>query len=104
MSTDKTRTTESGAVLLRVISTLKGHSISGLTNGDIAKALGKSPATINRHLNTLISEGYAIKLDSGRYALSVKMLQIAQAHANEMARATDRINELSQRVHAGAHN
>jgi DNA-binding IclR family transcriptional regulator len=101
--TDKTRTTESGSRLLRVISALKGHTISGLTNGDIAKALGATPSTINRDLNTLIAEGFAIKLDSGRYALSVKLLQIAQAHANEISRAQGRIDELNQRVHAGAH-
>lgn len=100
--TDKTRTTESGARVLRVLAALKGHTLNGLTNGDIAKALEESPATINRVMNTLISEGFAIKLDSGRYALSVKILQIAQSHANEMMRTQDRINELNQRVHAGA--
>lgn len=99
----KTRTTESGAKVLRVLGALKGHTISGMTNGDLAKALGESPSTINRIVNTMVAEGYAIKLDSGRYALSVRVLQIAQAHANEINRAQERINELNQRVHAGAH-
>lgn len=93
----------SGVRLLRVISALKGHSISGLTNGDLAKTLNIPAPTITRLLETLVSEGFAMRLDSGRYALSVKMLQIAQTHANEISRAQDRINELNQRVHAGAH-
>lgn len=99
----KGRTTESGAKVLRVLGALKGYSISGLSNGDLAKALGESPSTINRILNTLVAEGYALRFDNGRYALSVKLLQIAQAHANEVIRAQDRINELNQRVLAGAH-
>ncbi|MNR40652.1 hypothetical protein D3C85_1589630 [compost metagenome] len=64
--------------------------------------MGESPATINRCLNTLIAEGMAVKLDTGRFALSVSVLQIAQAHAEEMARAQNRINEINQRVLAGA--
>jgi DNA-binding IclR family transcriptional regulator len=102
MSNDKTRTLESGARLLRVISALKGQTLNGLSNTDLAKHLGESPATVNRCLNTLIAENFAMKLDNGRYALSVRMLQIAQAHADEMARAQGRINELNQRVHSGA--
>lgn len=98
------RISESGARVLRVMAALKGHSISGLSNGELAKAMGESPATINRCLNTLISEGMATQLDNGRYALTVKMLSIAQAHAAEMARAQSRIDELTQRVHAGAYN
>ena len=88
--------------MLRVLKALRGHSLTGLSNGDLAKALGESPATINRCLNTLIVEGMATKLDTGRFALSVAVLQIAQAHANEMANAQSRINEINQRVLAGA--
>ena len=100
--TDKTRTSDSGGRVLRVLKALRGHSLTGLSTGDLAKALGESPATINRCLNTLIAEGMATKLDTGRFALSVAVLQIAQAHANEMANAQSRINEINQRVLAGA--
>lgn len=100
--TDKTRTNDGAGRVLRVLKALRGHSLTGLTNGDLAKALGESPANINRYLNTLIAEGMATKLDTGRFALSVAVLQIAQAHANEMANAQSRINEINQRVLAGA--
>ncbi len=96
------RTSDSGARVLRVLKALKGYSLTGISNGDLAKGLGESPANINRALNTLIAEGLAVKLDNGRFAPSVALLQIAQAHANEMAQAQQRINEINQRVLAGA--
>lgn len=101
--TDQTRISGSGQKVLRVLKALKGQSLTGVSNGELAKALNESPATVNRCLNTLITEGMAMQLDSGRYALSVAMLQIAQAHATEINRATNRINELTQRVAAGSH-
>lgn len=103
MSEPRSKTSQSGTRVLRVLDALKGHSLTGVSNSELARALGESPATINRVLNTLIDAGFAIKLDNGRFAHSVKLLQIAQAHANEMARSQGRINELTQRVAAGAH-
>lgn len=96
------RTSDSGARILRVLKALKGYSLTGISNGELAKGLGESPSAINRAVNTLISEGLAVKLDNGRFAPSVALLQIAQAHANEMSAAQHRINEINQRVLAGA--
>ena len=96
------RTSDTGARILRVLKALKGHSLDGLSNGDLAKGLGESAPNINRALNTLIAEGLAVKLDNGRFAPSIALLQIAQAHANEMVAAQHRINEINQRVLAGA--
>lgn len=100
--TSKPRVSDSAGRVLRVLKALKGRALTGLSNGELAKSLGESAPTINRCLNTLIDEGLAIKLDTGRFALSIGMLQIAQAHMNEMASAQNRINELNQRVLAGA--
>ena len=97
-----TRITNSGLKTLKVLFALKGHSLNGLSNSDLAKGLNESPATINRCLNTLIEAGAATRLDSGRYALSVSVLQLAQAHTEEMGQATARINELNQRIAAGS--
>lgn len=104
MSNDKGRTTDSGAKVLEVLKALRGHSLTGLSNGQLAKALGESPSTINRCLNTLIQAGLAEKKPSGLFTHSVMMLQIATAHANEMSRARAKIDELDQRVIAGSHN
>ncbi|AXO56186.1 TPA: helix-turn-helix domain-containing protein [Klebsiella pneumoniae] len=98
----KVITSTSGGRILRVLKALKGSSLSGRSNSELAKALDESPANINRALNTLIDEGLAQKLDNGRFALSVQVLQIAVAHSNEIARAQGRIDELNQRIIAGS--
>lgn len=99
---DKARTSDAGARVLRVLKALKGHSLNGLANGELAKALGESPANVNRCLNTLIEAGLAVRLDTGRFAPGIALLQIAQAHATEMANAQQRISEINQRVLAGS--
>ena len=57
---------------------------------------------ITRALAPLIEEGLVTKLESGRYAHTIGILQIAQSHANEMGQAQNRIMEINQRVAAGA--
>lgn len=97
------KTIDSGTKVLKVLIALRGHSLTGLSNGQLAKTLGESPSTINRHLNTLIEVGLVEKKPSGLFSHSVMMLQIAAAHANEMSRMQARIDELNQRVFAGSH-
>jgi Transcriptional regulator len=87
---------------LRILSALKGKSLHGMSNQDIAKACQLPASTVTRIVTTMVDEGYVMQLDTGRYALSVRMLAIAQAHADEMSRTIEKINELNQRVHAGA--
>jgi DNA-binding IclR family transcriptional regulator len=98
------RTSNSGTRVLRVMAALRGHTLSGISNGELAKSLGETAPTINRCMNTLIAEGFAQKLDNGNFCLSVKLLQIAQAHSTEFARMQDRMGEINQRVLAGAHS
>ena len=100
--TESARVSNSGIKVLRVLNALKGHTLSGLSNGDLAKGLNESPATINRCLNTLIAENFAVKLDNGRYAQSIAFLQSAQAYTSEISSQTARIAELQQRVAAGS--
>ncbi|NWO05349.1 MAG: helix-turn-helix domain-containing protein [Alteromonadaceae bacterium] len=97
-----TRISRSGAKCLKVLFALSGHSITGLSNTELSKALGESPATINRCLNTLVAEGAAIKLETGRYAQSIRVLQIAVRHQQEIGKAQQRMDEINQRVTAGA--
>lgn len=96
------KNTSSATKVLNVLDALKGHTLSGVSNGDIAKQLKMPAPTVSRCLATLVEAGYATHLDNGRYALSVKALAIGQAYANEMVRASDRINELNQRVMAAS--
>ena len=48
MSKEFVRTSESGARCLRVMKVLRGHSLSGLSNSDIAKALSIPPSAVTR--------------------------------------------------------
>ncbi|PHR68478.1 helix-turn-helix domain-containing protein [Alcanivorax sp.] len=88
---------------LRVFKALKGHTLNGLSNQQLAKATGLSPSGITRVMAALIDEGLAERGEDGRFRLSIQALQIAQAHALEVSKYQDRINELQRRVSAGAH-
>ena len=87
---------------LRILRALRGHSVQGLANRDIAAAADLSAVDVSRLVGVLLDEGFVTRLETGRYALSVQMLQIAQAHAEDVALAQARIAELNQRVSAGA--
>ncbi|EDB5722165.1 helix-turn-helix domain-containing protein [Salmonella enterica subsp. enterica serovar Rubislaw] len=89
---------------IRIMKTLKGHSLNGLSNKELATALGESPTNITRALSELVSEGMAQRLESGRYAPGMQLLYIAQAFSNEMAAGQARIAELNQRVLTGSNN
>ncbi|ECP1315043.1 IclR family transcriptional regulator [Salmonella enterica] len=102
MSENSSSTTAKRAI--RVMKVLKGHSLNGLSNKEIAKALNDSPTNITRALNELVSEGMAQRLESGRYAPGMQLLYIAQAFSNEMAAGQARIAELNQLVLAGSNN
>ncbi|WP_052905877.1 MarR family transcriptional regulator [Escherichia coli] len=95
-------TSTSGARILRVLKALKGYSLTGLSNGELAAALHESPANITRAADTLIEEGLVQRLENGRFAMSMAMLQIAHAHATEVTLAQDRLNEMNQRLLAGS--
>lgn len=98
------RTVSAAARVLRVLKALKGHTVTGLSNTELAHLTQDSPSNITRAMQTLIEEGLAVKLENGRFAHSVGVLQIAQAHAEHMARLTNRMQEINQRIAAGAIN
>ncbi|EEI4451489.1 helix-turn-helix domain-containing protein [Salmonella enterica] len=89
---------------LRILKALKGKSLHGLSNRELAKALGESEVNISRAMETLTEEGLVQRLDTGRYAPGMQLLHIAQAFSNEMAAGQARIAELNQRVLAGSNN
>ena len=96
------RTNDSALRVLRALRALRGHTLTGLSNAELAKALGESPANITRYMDTLIAVGFATRLDTGRFAPSVAFLQYAMATAEELQRAQARITELQARI--GTHH
>jgi len=87
---------------LRVLKALKGATFTGISNSEIAKAINESPSNVTRSLDVLIAEGFVLRLDNGRFAHSVALLQIAQAHADHTARLQARMTETTQRIAAGS--
>lgn len=65
---------------LDIIELLASHG-EGLTQGEVAKSLERSPSEIYRMLSTLVRRGYVTRSLSGdRYSLSLKMFSISQRH------------------------
>lgn len=65
---------------LDIIELLASHG-EGLTQGELAKALERSPSEIYRMLSTLVRRGYVITSLSGdRYSLGLKLFSISQKH------------------------
>ena len=91
-----------GRRLLKVLKALKGYSLTGISNKELAEQLGITPPQVTRDLEDLIAEGLVMKLDNGRFAHSVQMLQIAQAYANQVERVQQQISETNQRIMAGS--
>ena len=63
------RTVSAAARVLRVFKALKGHTVTGLSNAELAQLAHDSPSNITRAMQTLIEEGMAVKLDNGRGVL-----------------------------------
>ena len=86
---------------LRAVMAMRGTTLTGISNNELAQAMGDSAPNVSRTLQVLVDEGFATKLDNGRYAPSIALLQIAQAHAEHMARMQARLTEVQQRIAAG---
>ena len=87
-----------GTRVLKVFKALEAHPIIGVSNKEIADGLGISPAYVSRDLDDLIAEGLAVKLDNGRYAYSIKTLQIAERYRRQVAYLKEKLEETDQRV------
>lgn len=84
--------------LLKAIVLLAGNEFSGLAPSDLAKALGTNPSNVTRDLANLKEAGLAEQLpDTGRWRLGPKLVQIALAFSDHVARSSDRMDELKQR-------
>lgn len=95
--------TNSTGRALRVLKALKGKTLTGLSNKELAERLEESPVNITRALKVLIDEGLVVKLEeTGRFALSIQMLQIAVTHQRDTEKMQARMAEIDQRVNAGA--
>lgn len=87
---------------LRIIKALKGRTLTGLSNKELAEALNESPVNITRALKVLIEEGMVEKSEeTGRFSLSILTLRIAETHRRETEKMQARMMEMDQRVSTG---
>ena len=89
---------KSAEKVLKVLKALRGHSLHGISNQDLAKQLNESPSQIFRALQTLIAQGMAAQTADGLFTLGTAVVQIAKAHDTEIERAKARIAEIEQRT------
>ena len=61
---------KSAEKVLKVLKALRGHSLQGISNQDLAQQLNESPAQIHRALQTLIAEGLARQEENGLFTLA----------------------------------
>ncbi|WP_336021357.1 helix-turn-helix domain-containing protein [Acinetobacter pittii] len=93
-----TAVNKSASKVLKVLKALRGHSLKGATNQELANQLNESPSTITRALQTLVNEGLAMQEQDGSYTLGTAVVQMAKAHNTEIERAKARIEEVEKRT------
>ncbi|PZP64201.1 MAG: hypothetical protein DI597_00880 [Pseudoxanthomonas spadix] len=76
------------SIYARLLFGLSGHSKNGLRLRQIAEGIGESDSTTLRNLQRLEADGLAEQnpLMPGHWRLSPRIVQIALAHADEVAR------------------
>lgn len=89
---------KSGVMVIRTMKALNGYTLSGLSITELSKAINASPANVTRYLNTLVSEDMSRKLENGRYALGIGMIQIAQTTASDLLKNRDEIDDILRRI------
>lgn len=84
---------------LRLLFLLQGHVMEGLRLKPLAEALQATPSTVLRDLELLADEGIAERIPGREeyWRLTPRLIQLARAHEQEMARLRQRLDETEQR-------
>ena len=84
--------------ILRLVTLLAGHEITGVAPADIARQQGCNASAVTRDLANLQQAGWAEQVpETGRWRLSPQIVQISVAHAAAMQRAQSRLDETRNR-------
>jgi DNA-binding IclR family transcriptional regulator len=93
---------DKGLDILELLARIDG----GLTQAEIAKALGKSPNEFYRMLDRLVRRGYVQRQDGDRFYLTLKLFGLAHYHApvrRLVSFATPLMREFSNRAEQACH-
>jgi DNA-binding IclR family transcriptional regulator len=87
------------SIYTRVLFGLSGHSRHGLRLKAIADGIGESPGTTLRNLQRMEADGLVERspYDKDNWRLTPRVVQIAVAHAEEMAREERQLDEIRTR-------
>jgi DNA-binding IclR family transcriptional regulator len=75
---------QSVARALHILNTLSDNP-GGLTNREIAEIVGLNISTTHHLVNTLVSEGYVHRLDSGKYCLGHAVARLYDAYLSSIS-------------------
>lgn len=95
-------TIDAAAKALRVARLLASRPVLGVSNLEVAKALGITASNVTRLLSTLVAEGWALKGEDGRYTPTIQFLAMNAACSAELERTMARTTEIRQRIGAAA--
>ena len=93
---------DKGLDILELLASVDG----GLTQAEIAKALGRTPNEHYRMLDRLVRRGYVTRNESDRYELTLKLFGLAHLHRpirRLVAQATPMMRELANRTFQANH-
>lgn len=83
--------------ILKVLLALAGHEFEGMTPTELATAVAASQQNITRDLDNLKTAGLAERLETGRWRLGPKTIQVAVAFQVHLDRHQRRLDEINQR-------
>lgn len=93
---------QSSITTLRILNLLLRHFAHGLTNAEIAKAVGISAPLAYRHVAALEAEGMAERIpETSRIRPSIRLAQAAMSIAKSLDDAQRRMAEIASRIHTG---
>lgn len=95
-------TNEAQQRLMKLMTLLAGHEITGMAPADIAREQGCTASMVTRDMANLVEGGYAEQVpETGRWRLAPQVVQIAVRHMVALDRAAQRMDEVRQRYGAG---
>lgn len=87
------------SIFARLLFGLAGHSYRGLRLQQIAEGIGELPSTTLRNLQRMEEDGLVERSphDKDNWRLTPRVVQIAIAHAEEVAREEHALDQFKQR-------
>lgn len=83
--------------VMRILLVLAGHEGEGVAQSAIARAIKTSDSRVFNDLRNIAEGGFAERLENGNWRLAPKLVQIALAHQNGLARLKSQVEEIQQR-------